>query len=392
MRLVVLTTSYPLTARSSSGIFVARLVEHLPSDIAVTVITPASRAKLPPETSNKSRLATFRYAPKAWQILAHEPGGIPVALRTHRWTYLLIPPFLLSMFVSCMIAARRADVIHANWAICGVIGGLVGSLIRVPVVTTLRGDDVTRAQRSSFDRMILALCLRLSDRVVCVSESIAAWARSRYPQHAASVCVIENGVEDVFLQVPAKRTGATREACRFVMVGSLIERKRVDRIITAFGTLSSDTRLTIIGDGPEQARLQALVERSGLRERVEFTGAVPPQAIAERLAQADVFVLASRSEGRPNAVLEAMAAGLPVIASNIPGVDELVEHGTTGFLFNPDSVDNLTRHMQSLADAPDLRRRLGGAARDAIRRRGLLWRATAENYARAYRTLSARNT
>ncbi|MFL6621734.1 MAG: glycosyltransferase family 4 protein [Sulfurifustaceae bacterium] len=392
MRLVVLTTSYPLTSGSSSGIFVARLVEHLPPDAAVTVVTPAPRGIVAPRTSDKAALATFRYAPKALQILAHEPGGIPVALRTHKWAYLLVPPFLLSMFVRSLRAARQADVIHANWAICGAIGGLVGKLTGVPVVTTLRGDDVTRAHRSWFDRTILALCLRLSRRIVCVSESIAAWTRSRYPQQAASISVIENGVEDVFLQVSAKRSAVGHERCNFVTVGSLIVRKGVDRIIAALGKLSGNTRLTIIGDGPEQSRLQELVDGAGLRERVEFTGAVPPQAIADRLAQADVFVLASRSEGRPNAVLEAMAAGLPVVASNIPGVDELIEHGTTGFLFNPDSVDNLARHMQALADAPELRRRLGSAGSDAIRRRGLLWRETAENYFRTYRALATKNT
>lgn len=389
MRLVVLTTSYPLTAGSSSGIFVARLIEHLPDTIGVTVVTPAPRTGTV-NTADKTSLAMFRYAPQRWQILAHEPGGVPVALRTHRWAYLLVPFFLVSMFVSCLRAARRADLIHANWAICGVIGALAGRLLRVPVVTTLRGDDVTRAQRSSFDRMILRLCLQLSQRVVCVSESIAAWVRSRYPQAAASVCVIENGVEDMFLEIAEKRNAATSGVCRFVTVGSLIARKGVERIVAALRRTSSNAHLTIIGDGPEQARLHTLVDTFGLRERVRFAGAVPPPAVADRLADADVFVLASHSEGRPNAVLEAMAAGLPVIASHIPGVDELVEHDTTGFLFNPDAVDALAAYMRTLADSPELRRRFGCAGRDAIRRRGLYWRATAENYARVYRTLTTR--
>jgi glycosyltransferase involved in cell wall biosynthesis len=385
MRLVVLTTSFPLTERSSAGIFVARLLDHLPSNIVATVITPAPQFDIV-DRSRRATVVAFRYAPRSLRVLAQEPGGIPVALKTRKWTYLLLPGLLLSMFFSCLRAARQADLVYANWAICGAVAGLAARLLRVPVVCTLRGDDVTRAQRGILDRMILALCMRLCSRVVCVSDSISTWIRTRYPRFEYRVQVIENGVDDAFLDLPLRDHRTSDSPVRFLTVGSVIARKRIDRIILAMQRLPKELKihLTVVGDGPERTRLLEIVNESKLNEQVEFLGAMPPSEIPALLARADVFVLASESEGRPNAVLEAMAAGLPVLASDIAGVNELVRHGITGFLFPPNATDQIAHLMHITAENADLRHRLGRAGRDAIFQRQLHWRATAEKYSALY--------
>ena len=391
MQLLLLTTSYPLIPESPSGIFVARLAQHLSSSFMTTVVTPASCTPIAPKTTSRMTVHAFRYAPRSLRVLAQLPGGIPVTLRARRWTYLLLPGFLLSMLLSCLRHAQNVDIIHANWAICGCIAGLVGKLRRVPVVTTLRGDDVTRAQRSILDRVILSLCLHWSSAVVCVSHSMDAWLRKQYPLLANKMCVIENGVEDTLLSLPLERKlVSTALPLQLVTVGSLIPRKGIDLIIYAMQRLSdrSTIALTVIGDGPDKLRLEQMVDTLELRQHVRFAGAVPPSAIAYELAKAHVFVFASHSEGRPNAVLEAMAAGLPVVASDIPGVNELVQHGVTGFLYQPDSADALAAHIQCLLEDVDLRARFGQAGRDNIINRGLRWPTTAENYSRLYRSLS----
>lgn len=390
IRLAVVTTSYPLTPDSVSGVFVARLIENLPPSVATTVITPASRTTDAGCARDNVALHCFRYAPRRLQTLAHEPGGIPVALRTRKWAYLLLPGFLLALFVSCLRHGRSTDIIHANWAVCGCIAGLAGKLLRVPVITTLRGDDVTRAQRSLADRLILSLCLHWSHAVVTVSRAIETWIQERYPYHTAKTCTIENGVEDVFLALPAGRHIAPSEPrLRLLAVGSLIARKGVDQIIAALRRLPErgQTMLTIIGDGPEREHLIELARRSGLQCNVQFTGALAPSALPREFARAHVFVLASHSEGRPNVILEAMAAALPVVASDIPGVNELVEHGHTGLLFRPGAIEELTQHLLALARDATLRERLGRAGRDSIVQRRLRWRATAAQYYRLYTTL-----
>lgn len=394
MRLLVLTTSYPLSERSASGAFVARLVEQLSNNLQVLVATPASRSGDSAPDVNGVVIRTFCYAPRPLQVLAHEPGGIPVALRTRKWTYLLLPVFLFSMFMSCWRHGRRSHVIHANWAICGLIAGLVGKMLGIPVVTTLRGDDVTRAQKSRLDQAILRVCLRMSARVVCVSTAIEALIRKLYPEHSNKTQVIENGVDDAFLRVSLERASNRDNALlRVITVGSLIERKNIQLLIAALQRLAEKDRvaLTIIGAGPERQRLETLAHACSACH-IEFKGEISPNAIPDALAQADVFVLTSRSEGRPNVILEAMAAGLPVIASNIPGVNELVDHNITGLLFTSGDADELAGHLRRLLREPHLRQQLGAAGRDAILRRQLVWRATAEKYAKLYAATVAERT
>ena len=390
-RLLVLTTSYPLTPQSCSGIFVRRMIEHLPRDLHITVVAPAARTDAVPSDRSNIVVRPFRYAPKPMQVLAHEPGGIPVALRSRRWTRVLLPAFLLSMLVSCFRHARRADVIHANWSICGCVAGVVGIVWRIPVITTLHGEDVTRARHRALDRAVLSLCLKLSDRVVAVSPAIESWLRERYPGLAHKIQTVGNGIEDELLALPLDRPDATASGrLRLLTVGSLIPRKGINRIIEAIGHLPNPrrVRLTVAGSGPELAALEQLVETLRLGDDIEFVGAVEPRMVVDLLAKADAFVLASHSEGRPSVVLEAMAAALPVIATDIDGVRDIVEHESTGLLYDGDDTFQLAGHISRLRESGELRRRLGATARRRIVQWGLLWDNTSQQYASLYRALS----
>jgi len=144
-------------------------------------------------------------------------------------------------------------------------------------------------------------------------------------------------------------------------------------------------RLTIVGDGPQRQALKRQAESLGLKERVVFAGLAAPEAIPGLLAEANAFVLASVFEGRPNVVLEAMAAGLPVVASRIDGVTELVEDNVTGLLFEAGDLAGLAKRLRRLAEDEALRRRLGAAGRQSIVDRGLTWERTAEAYLRLFR-------
>jgi glycosyltransferase involved in cell wall biosynthesis len=366
------------------------MIERLPLDVRVTVVVPAARTEALPYDRDNIVIRPFRYAPKSLQVLVHEPGGIPVALHARRWTYLLLPGLLAGMFISCLRHGRIDSVIHANWAICGCIAGAAGKFLGVPVVTTLRGDDISRAQRSWLDRWILSLCIKWSVGIISVSRSIEAWTRAQFPDHAGKICLIENGVDDSFLALPVKRDVAEPALLRLLTVGSLIPRKGLDQIIIALSRLPQLARvsLKIVGEGPEYTRLVHLVDTLGLKNCVEFIGTLPPTAMPAEFARADIFVLASHSEGRPNVVLEAMASALPVIASDIPGVDELVSHGQTGFLFRSGAIDQLTQYIQTLLENATLREQFGRAGRDFILRRQLRWSATAEHYLHLYRKIS----
>ncbi len=122
-------------------------------------------------------------------------------------------------------------------------------------------------------------------------------------------------------------------------------------------------RLHIIGDGPERGRLQALSERLGLADRITFFGPVDDTTLKNAYRQADLFCLPSRQEGFGIAFLEAMAAGLPVVAGSVAAVPELVDHGRTGMLVPPNDTEQLATALIHLLTRPELRRRMGAAGR-----------------------------
>lgn len=388
-KVTLVTTSFPVGARSVSGIFVAHLAHELSKFVELTVVTPADTASAGRFRRQSVTVVTCRYAPKRWQYLAHAPGGIPVALKNNRWLYLWLPGMLLSLFTSSAREALSSSVIHANWAVCGCLAGVLGRMLGKPVVTTLRGEDVTRAGCSTIDRLLLRTCLRLSNRVVSVSQDMRNWLVENFLQYADKLVLIENGVDEAFLVVGAQRNhGNPPRAIHLITVGSLIPRKGVDQILRALAQLEGvRPTLSVVGAGPEERALTDMAKSLGLTERVTFTGRVEPGEVTALLAEADVFVLASHSEGRPNVVLEAMAAGLPVIASDIPGVSEIVEHEHTGLLFDDGEMVQLARCIETLGADQGLQRRLGEEGRNRILSKGLTWPNCARKYVEVYREL-----
>lgn len=387
LRVLLLSTSFPLRGGASSGVFVARLAQHYAERVQVTALVPADDVSAPPAAPGGLALHAFRYAPRRLRVLAHLPGGIPVALRRRPAAWLLVPALLAAMAAATWRRAARTDLVHANWAICGCIAGLVGRLRGLPVVTTLRGEDVTRGHRAGLQRFVLRACVRLSTRVVGVSEAMVQWLRAEFPQAADRIVAIPNGVDPALLEIAVPRPRPDG-VLRVLSVGSLIPRKGMELIIGALAHLDEHVRLRIVGDGPERDALHALALRLGVAERVEFSGAVAPQAMAGVYAEADLFVLASYSEGRPNVVVEALAAGLPVVATGIAGVRELISDGRSGLLVPPARTEALAAAIARLvADVP-LRRTLGAAGREQVVRAGLTWDRAAARYLDLFHALA----
>lgn len=393
MRVLLLTTSFPICAESLSGIFVARLADSLAENMEITVVTPAYKKATGRVRKDNVLIVLCRYAKGSWQRLAHEPGGLPVALRGSPWKWLLIPGLLLSLGWHGYRESRYSDLLHANWTLCGCIAGLIGFLNRKAVITTFRGDDVARASRYRIDYALLKLCVLLSHRVVCVSEEMRNWLSMRFPKYAHKIVLIENGVGEEFLRIGKKRSSRLSNddsVVRFITVGSLIPRKGMDLIIEAFSNVLAEinVELIIVGSGPEELRLKALVRKKNAIDQISFLNIVSPENLPAELARADVFILASHSEGRPNVLLEAMASGLPVIASDISGVRELIEHEHTGLLFSDGNLEQLAEHIRYLAIDTQMRNKLGPAGRGAILRRGLTWRNCAQKYREIYQQIT----
>jgi glycosyltransferase involved in cell wall biosynthesis len=209
----------------------------------------------------------------------------------------------------------------------------------------------------------------------CEGEADMIRAIDRQPE----IRLVPNGVDlDAF---PPGKPIANDGVLRLLCVGRLIERKGQHDLIEAVKGLTDegiDVTLELVGTGDAQAANEALVQRLGLQKRITFAGYVPRTEIASRYAAADVFVLASYNEGMSVAILEAMAAALPVIVTRTGGTAELVAEGVNGFVFEWADVEGLTSHLRRLATNREQGRQMGAASRE--RARQFSWQAAAKQY------------
>ncbi len=381
LRVGVVTTSFPVVGYSPSGIFVERLLFHMPKGVSVTVLTPCSDSEAPNSDGSPYLLRCFAYGPRRWQRLAHRPGGIPEAMRRRDPALLLLPLFLPAMFFASFRLAGKVDVMHGNWSVPGVVAAVAARMRGRAALVTLRGADVNRAENSQPARWVLAACLYLNRYTVVVSEAMRDGLRLRYPRWADRISFVPNGVS---VESVAKRP-VLRSSPRLLTVGSLIGRKRIETLLQAVALLQDGLggTLRVVGDGPELDKLQRMANRLGIGLRVDFAGAVSPNDIERHLHEADIFLFASESEGRPNAILEAMAAEMPIVATDIPGVRELVgEDG--GLLFPVGDARALARCVETLLADPVAARSMGCRAGRRIREGGLTWDAAARSYVALY--------
>lgn len=189
--------------------------------------------------------------------------------------------------------------------------------------------------------------------------------------HRARVHVVPNGISVEDFAAPgrdeARKSLGLGTGPILLCVGRLARDKGFATAIEALARLESDARLLVLGSGPERALLEQTARRTGVSDRVDFLGSKPRAEVVHHLAASDVFVFPTeRDEAAPLVPLEAMAAGLPVVASDIGGGAELIESGKNGLLVPPASVDSLARAIDSLLADDALRRRMGEAARERI--------------------------
>jgi glycosyltransferase involved in cell wall biosynthesis len=156
---------------------------------------------------------------------------------------------------------------------------------------------------------------------------------------------------------------------RLLFVGRLASVKGLPVLLEALAEIVKDrpdVKLTIAGDGPDRAALESMAARLNLTANVAFSGYRSQAQVRELLQQTDVFVLPSFAEGVPVVLMEAMAAGVPVVTTRIAGIPELVEDGVSGSLTSPGDAQNLRSAIVRLLEDPDLRRRFGREGRKTI--------------------------
>jgi N-acetyl-alpha-D-glucosaminyl L-malate synthase BshA len=282
-------------------------------------------------------------------------------------------PYSLNLAAKILdvIKSHGLDVIHAHYAVPHATSAYLAKEMRRPcdvrTVTTLHGTDITLVGVKPSFFEITRFSIEKSDRVTAVS----AWLREKtYESFSTTkeIDVVHNFVDsEQFRPFAArKERGPFAKEGEFVIMHASNFRpvKNVPTIIRVFGELHRrfPVKLLMVGDGPELHRAETMVRERNLSQAVHFVGA--QEYLEDILPLADLFLLPSEHESFGLAALEAMSAGVAVVATDVGGTREVIRHGENGFLHSPRDVDGMVATIGALLEAPE---RLG-AIEDAARR------------------------
>ncbi|MBZ0169668.1 MAG: glycosyltransferase family 4 protein [Kofleriaceae bacterium] len=320
--------------------------------------------------------------------------GIPIRRipwPRQKWLRFLRTPFdLLRHLVT---QRKNYDVIHLHqhsWF--GLLTISAAKLLGKPILTKLPnvgefGLPGLASQR--LGRLKLAILLRADALVAMSRQSLAELIQAGFP--SGRILAVPNGIRlNGMRKTKAVGEATAAPPCRVVFVGRLSKEKALDVLLAAWRQViharTSNAILEIWGSGPLESELQQRCHEMGVAQSVRFLGHV--DGVSDRLPEKDMFVLPSCAEGNSNAILEAMAAGLPIVSTDVGGTAMLVGKEGAEFLCRPGDSDVLAANLLRLIRDPALRLQIGSAMRRRVERHFDIHRV-AETYASAYRLLVA---
>lgn len=362
--LLTFSTLYPNAVRPHHGVFVETRLRQLVGTGAArsTVLAPVPwYPDWVPERPGRTRSALVAPVEQRHGLVVHHPryAAIPRVGMT------AAPALLAASALRWLRQQDRAQragfhLVDAHYVYPdGVAAVALARALGRPLVITARGSDVTQLPDYRLPRLMIRRTLRAADALIAVSAALGERLVS-LGADPARVHVLRNGVDLQLFRPPPDRAqaraalGLGAAGPVLLSVGHLIERKGHGRVISALTLLPDAVRLLVVGEGPLEGELRALAVRLGVSDRVRFLGLQPPTALPAIYGAADLLVLASSREGWANVLLEAMACGTPVVASPIPGNDEVVRSAAAGLIAGsntPEGFGAAARRL--LVDGPD---------------------------------------
>jgi glycosyltransferase involved in cell wall biosynthesis len=254
------------------------------------------------------------------------------------------------------LVRERVDLVHSWLFIANTYAWLACWGMRLPLVTSARNCK----SQGWGHHLANVAAFRSSARIIANSEEVREYIVARYAAPRRRVNVVYNGIDTERFR-PAPRSG---KETRIATVGRLVNQKNPLLFVEAAARVCAaipETRFVVVGDGPLRASAERHAQRLCLEGKIEFLG--ERADVGRVLGECDVFWLTSSWEGLPNVLLEAMACGLPVIATDVGGTRELFRSGQEGFLVPPRSVDDFVHYGIALARDVSLRTEMGRRAR-----------------------------
>jgi len=395
MKVCILATIYPLYEGDFSGIFVHRLAKSLVKrGIEVHAVVPHTKEVKKEEMMEGVYVHRFQYMfPQSLQTLAYFPG-IPENIKKP-FNKLQVLPFALMMAKKMLGVIKRYDIelINAHWALpSGFLATMTKRFHKLPVVTTSYGAELFTIRRKySIFKPLLKRAISNSDRAIAISDATAEAVKKFEPRK--EVEVIPDGVDTKHFSPENKgdrikqRYGLEGYSV-ILSCGRMVERKGFEYLVRAMPTVIQkfpNTKLVLVGEGPERNRLATLASSLGIGENIVFTGVASDEDLPRYYVACDIFVLPAiidargDTEGSGTTLVEAMASGKPVIGTNVGGIPYAVHNGEEGFLVEQRSPSQLAERIITLLSDQSLRQEFGKRGREAAEGR-FSWNKIAERY------------
>lgn len=358
-KLLVTASTFPRWQGDTEPRFVLDLAAHMTDEFDITVLAPAAPGAKSREVLDGVKVIRYHYFPiHKWETLCY-PGAIVPRIKEKKIRALLVPFLFASLYFHLMKLLPHYDIVHAHWLIPQ---GIVQSFFRKPYIVTGHGGDVVSLNKGII-RMLKVRCLKKAKQVTVVSEHLKNKVQELAPE--INPKVISMGVDASKFgrqhYVPDYFGQGEKKVVLFV--GRLAEKKGVTYLIEAMRHV--DALLAIAGDGSLKKELERQgkdVDKMVGWNKVKFLGAKTHEELKAIYASADVFVCPSITakggdqEGFGLVMLEAMASGLPVVASNSGGIPQLIKDGVNGFLCEEKSAAQITDAISKLLNDEKLRK------------------------------------
>lgn len=390
INILTFSTLYPNAAQPSHGVFVENRIRHL---VASGLVRTEIVAPVPVFPVARRFLSGYAEAEKA--PLSETRHGLTV----HHPRYPLVPKVsMLAAPLSLYHAARRSieavrragydfDLIDAHYFYPdGIAAAMLGRHFGKPVTITARGTDINLIPEYYWPRRMILWAAREAAGLITVCAALKD-ELVKLGVEPGKIRVLRNGV-DLQAFRPVDREAVRRRmklsAPTLLSVGHLIPRKGHDLVIEALAMLP-EYELMIAGQGPEEQRLKAIAQKSGVTDRVRFLGRVAHDELREVYNAADLLILASSREGWANVLLEAMACGTRVAASDVWGTPEVVADPAAGALFKERTPEAIAATVRAVMAQPIERTATRAYAE------GFSWDQTTQGQIDLFRSIIASN-
>jgi glycosyltransferase involved in cell wall biosynthesis len=378
MKILVLATTFPRWKNDTTPAFVYELCQRLSYEgFDITVLAPHHQEAKAKEDMGGVKVYRFPYFyPQKYQRLCYE-GGILPNLKRSPWARIQVPLLFLSELYYAFKLTRkeRPDIIHSHWIIpSGLVGAVCRKTLGTKHLLTLHGAGLVALEKLPFKKKITRFIVKNSDEITVVSSYVKERllnlvSRDIKEEVQGKLKIIPMGVYTGLFQSEADRETlkskyAIRSKFVLLFIGRLADKKGVSYLIKAMPKIVSqnkDVILLICGDGPLRKELEQITDELELQEFVRFIGYVTGENKIDCFALSDSLIIPSvvtesgDTEGLPVVILEGLAAGKPIIASDVGGVKDVIKEGWNGFLIKQRNPDQIAARVLELISNEELR-------------------------------------